>query len=261
MNDTVGTLIAHAYADPETRIGVILGTGTNAAYVEKVNRIPKWKTHYGDASVSTNEMIINIEWGAFDNERVVLPITHYDTQLDRATENHGKQQFEKMISGLYLGEIARLVILDFAHTGELFSGKASPSFNQPYAFETSYMSRIERDHSQDLSDTRALLEDLFEQQSSIEDRQLLKTVCELIGIRAARLSAAAIAGVLSKMNALNGVAVAVDGSVFEHYPHFKNRMHDALRELFGISADNISLALARDGSGVGAALIAAVMGE
>lgn len=38
-------------------------------------------------------------------------------------------------------------------------------------------------------------------------------------------------------------------------------MSDALREIFGVSADNINLCLARDGSGVGAALIAAVMGE
>ena len=55
--------------------------------------------------------------------------------------------------------------------------------------------------------------------------------------------------------------MAIDGSVFEHYPHFKNRTSDALREIFGLSADNITLALARDGSGVGAALIAAVMGK
>ena len=52
-------------------------------------------------------MIINIEWGAFDNEKVVLPVTKYDTRLDRDTENSGKQIFEKMISGMYLGEIAR----------------------------------------------------------------------------------------------------------------------------------------------------------
>ena len=28
-------------------------------------------------------MIVNMEWGAFDNESVVLPITPYDLQLDR----------------------------------------------------------------------------------------------------------------------------------------------------------------------------------
>ena len=51
VNDTVGTLVAHRYADPETGLGVIIGTGTNAAYVEKVPEIPKWKTHFGNAHV------------------------------------------------------------------------------------------------------------------------------------------------------------------------------------------------------------------
>lgn len=53
------------------------------------------------------EMIINIEWGAFDNEKRVLPITKFDKRLDEATENVGCQIFEKMISGLYLGELTR----------------------------------------------------------------------------------------------------------------------------------------------------------
>ena len=120
MNDTVGTLIAHHYQDPSTFVGVIIGTGSNAAYVEKVDKIPKWKTHYNNLPVNTGkifgeliislysgEMIVNIEWGAFDNEKIVLPCTEYDLTLDRATENPGTQIFEKMISGMYLGEIAR----------------------------------------------------------------------------------------------------------------------------------------------------------
>ena len=33
VNDTVGTLMASAYHDQNTRIGLILGTGSNACYV------------------------------------------------------------------------------------------------------------------------------------------------------------------------------------------------------------------------------------
>jgi hexokinase len=36
INDTTGTLIASSYVEPRTRIAVILGTGCNAAYMEKV---------------------------------------------------------------------------------------------------------------------------------------------------------------------------------------------------------------------------------
>jgi hexokinase len=32
VNDTVGTLMARAYSDIRCRVGVILGTGTNACY-------------------------------------------------------------------------------------------------------------------------------------------------------------------------------------------------------------------------------------
>jgi hexokinase len=38
-NDTVGTLVAKSYADPACDLGVILGTGTNACYLEKLSNI------------------------------------------------------------------------------------------------------------------------------------------------------------------------------------------------------------------------------
>ena len=115
----------------------------------------------------------------------------------------------------------------------------------------------QRDHSAELVDTSIVLEGLLGlKRTTLEDRTIVKRVCELVGMRAARLSAAAVGAVISKVNCLDGATVGIDGSVFEHYPHFKNRMLDALVELFGFSAQNITLQLARDGSGVGAALIA-----
>lgn len=90
-NDTVGTLLASAFEKYGVRVGLILGTGTNAAYVE-----PKRK----------NE-IINIEWGAFDKGLPRQP--NVDLIMDSYTPNPGKQYAEKMISGEYLGEMVRLL--------------------------------------------------------------------------------------------------------------------------------------------------------
>lgn len=42
VNDTVGTLAGGRYYNPDVIAAVILGTGTNAAYVERANAIPKW---------------------------------------------------------------------------------------------------------------------------------------------------------------------------------------------------------------------------
>lgn len=42
MNDTVGTLAGGRFTNKDVSIAVILGTGTNAAYVERAQAIPKW---------------------------------------------------------------------------------------------------------------------------------------------------------------------------------------------------------------------------
>ncbi|KAJ3216777.1 hexokinase A [Dinochytrium kinnereticum] len=254
VNDTTGTLISHAYSQPNTCVGVILGTGTNAAYVEQAENIVKLKE-----TVLTNEMVINTEWGAFDEEHIVLPRTKYDLKVDRGSVHPRLQTFEKLISGLYLGEIVRYVMIDLVKTGELFQGVSSPELNTAYKFDTAFMSRIERDHTIDLSDTKIVLEEILGiPKTTRQDRRLVRAVCELVGRRSARLAAAGIAAIVTKINRLDGCTVAIDGSLFELYPHYANRMRDALREILGISAENIVLEQARDGSGQGAALIAAL---
>ena len=42
VNDTIGTLAGGRYYNPDVIAAVILGTGTNAAYVERAHAIPKW---------------------------------------------------------------------------------------------------------------------------------------------------------------------------------------------------------------------------
>jgi hexokinase len=249
VNDTVGTLVTHYYKDSQSYVAIILGTGTNAAYIEKASLIPKWKSDEGI-------VVINTEWGAYGST-ATLPISSYDKMVDRFSENPKKQIYEKMISGMYLGEITRYIILDLVSSGDLFKGNKSDLLDEQHSFLTAHMSRIERDHSLELTDTKIVLEDLMKIPStSYNDRRIVKHMCELVGTRAARLAAAGVAALVTKINKLDGCTVAIDGSLYEHYPHFGNRMRDALRELLGITAENIILEQARDGSGQGAALIA-----
>lgn len=44
MNDAVGALAGARYWDADVMVAVILGTGTNASYVELVDAIPKLQT-------------------------------------------------------------------------------------------------------------------------------------------------------------------------------------------------------------------------
>merc|ERR1711881_588990 len=83
VNDTVGTLMARSYTSPGktgTLLGAIFGTGTNGAYVERLDRCSKLINNSeatGTYDTSTGEMIVNTEWGSFDNSSSVLPDTPY----------------------------------------------------------------------------------------------------------------------------------------------------------------------------------------
>ncbi|KAH8551484.1 hexokinase-domain-containing protein [Umbelopsis sp. PMI_123] len=259
VNDTVGTLLSNAYSKPDTNAGIILGTGSNGAYVEKMSNIQKWK----GGPTSSDEMIINMEFGAFDNERVILPVTPWDNKLDRESINPHKQIFEKMISGMYLGEITRNVLIEWIDRALLFEGYSSKEFNSQWGFETTYMSTIEADQTPNLKQThRVLSSSLNIPNVSEVDCRIVKRVCDLVGTRAARLAAAAIAGIVRQCRSIeNGCDIGIDGSLYEFYPSFEQRIEQGLRELFPNTPDinkKIRLGLAKDGSGVGAALCACV---
>lgn len=100
-------------------------------------------------------------------------------------------------------------------------------------------------------------------QAKREELELVRRLAELIGTRAARLSACGVAAI-SKKKGYKKCHVGADGSVFNKYPHFKARGAQALREILdwpektNQKEDPIEILAAEDGSGVGAALIAAL---
>ncbi|KAI9175523.1 hexokinase [Blastocladiella emersonii ATCC 22665] len=264
VNDTVGTLVAHAYQSPNTVMGVIFGTGTNAAYVEHTSQIPKYIPSPTEKHHHHPQMLINTEWGAFDNEKKVLPLTAIDHALDAASSNPGQQLFEKLISGMYLGEVTRLALLHLIDAGALFGGKLTDELTTPYAFHTAYMSAIEADVTPALSGVAQILTDHFAlAAATLTDRQLVKSLVQQIGTRAARLSAVAVFALLEKMSVPRDnepVVVAMDGSVWLKYPGFQERLRAALRELMGPEkAALVNIETASDGSGAGAGLIAALV--
>ncbi|XVF49100.1 hypothetical protein PTKIN_Ptkin03bG0241400 [Pterospermum kingtungense] len=85
VNDTIGTLAGGRYNYPDVVAAVILGTGTNAAYVERAHAIPKWH----GLLPKSGEMVINMEWGNFRSSH--LPLTEYDLALDAESLNPGEQ--------------------------------------------------------------------------------------------------------------------------------------------------------------------------
>lgn len=245
--------MAYAYKHPNTTMGVIMGTGFNASYYEDMNKVNKWT---GDKN---QEMVINMECGAFDCERRVLPFTKYDNKMDRESVNVHQQLYEKMVAGMYLGEITRNALLDLIDQQFLFNGNSSSELNKMWSFETAYMSTIEIDNTSDLCDTGHILESVLNIDSTtLTDRQIVKKICQAVGLRAARLACCHIAGVMKHTGKVgHECIIAIDGSLFEFYPNFDENMGEALSEVLGEQArSKVTFDLARDGSGLGAAIIA-----
>ncbi|MFH1079452.1 MAG: hypothetical protein V1766_04190 [Pseudomonadota bacterium] len=242
-NDTVGTLVAQSYTDPTCDMGVILGTGTNACYPEDTIRILK---HQG--SGASGEMIVNLEWGGFDKLRTNV----YDRVLDSASHNAGQQKLEKMVSGMYLGEITRLVIIEMIEKGLLFTEKSLPAFSEAYTLTTEHLSIA----AQGLD----FFDDFGLSDVSAADNKTIREICNIVSTRSARIAGAAIAAVIAWMDANfeSSHTVAIDGALFEKYPGFQVNMKDMLFGVLGDRAERIKLELAKDGSGIGSAIIGAV---
>ena len=242
-NDTVGTLVAKGYSDPFCDMGVILGTGTNACYPEKVASIIK-SPELG----SLGEMIVNMEWGGFNQ----LRMNNYDMELDSASINAGIQLLEKMVSGMYLGEIARRIIVDMMNRELLLSGSCQTVFSEEYVLHTEHLSLIAQGF------------DFFTEFGlngvSAVDKQTIQEICRIVSTRSARIAGTAIAAVITWMDEKieSDHTVAIDGALFEKYPGYQENIMEMLQELFGERAKRIKLELIRDGSGIGSGIIGAV---
>lgn len=259
INDTTGTLIASEYSDPETKMGLIFGTGVNAAYFDRIDQIGKMRETVSENLIKTQTPIaINTEYGAFDNEHRYLKRTKYDIYIDENSTRPNQQSYEKMVSGYYLGEILRLVLLDFAIGGMIFKGQDIHKLKIPFIMDASYPARAEEDDYKQLPLIDKIMKTSLGIQTTPCERQLIQEISILIGTRAARLSACAIAAICRKMNIQSGHC-ACDGSVFKKYPFFTMRVENALRGIFDWKQGKeipLKLVAAEDGSGVGAAIVA-----
>ncbi|XP_019587267.2 hexokinase HKDC1 [Rhinolophus sinicus] len=253
VNDTVGTMMTCAYDDPYCEVGVILGTGTNACYMEDMSNIDLVEGDEG-------RMCINTEWGAFGDDGALEDIrTEFDRDLDLGSLNPGKQLFEKMISGLYLGELVRLILLKMAKAGLLFGGRKSSTLLTKGKIETRHVALMEK-YKEGLANTREILTDLGLEPSEA-DCIAVQHVCTIVSFRSANLCAAALAAILTRLRENKKLArlrttVGVDGTLYKIHPQYPKRLHKVVRRL--VPNCDVRFLLSESGSTKGAAMVTAV---
>lgn len=143
VNDSTAALLSEAYLNSSTRFGLILGTGVNIAVHLPVPTIGREK--FGDRPASwfekASHVIVNTELGMFG--KGILPVTKWDIALNESHLRPNFQPLEHLVSGCYLGEVCRLILLEAIDTTGLFGGVVPPSLLLPYSLDTETLSYIE----------------------------------------------------------------------------------------------------------------------
>ncbi|KAF1842490.1 actin-like ATPase domain-containing protein [Cucurbitaria berberidis CBS 394.84] len=269
VNDSSATLLSRAYEDPSTRFAVILGTGFNISVHLPVSSLAttKYKGYPQKWLDEATHVLVNTECSMFGKN--IFPTTRWDDQLNDAHVRPDFQPFEHMISGRYLGEIVRLIIVEAVRTAGLFSGEMPNLLNEPYTLDTGTIAAMEMDGSKHLTNATALFQSnhSLSKPPTYNDIQFVRQISQLVSHRAAAFLATGIHALWALRIESEGLtsasagrtSIGCNGSVIEKYPFFRELCQSHLDELAiasGAEPKSISLEIAMESAIFGAAVAA-----
>lgn len=242
VNDTVATLLAGPSAtgsDPISGyMGLILGTGTNMAYVEQNRNI-------GKIHQQTGSQCVNIESGNFD-----IAGGRLGSEIFASTKDPLHYHFEKMISGAYLGlqcwTLMRHAVID----GHLFSPESVGRLMEQERWTTIQVSKFLTDPATGL---------IGEALVNPADRARMLEIAQAVVEKAAKLTAACITASVLQSGAGIGkekpVALNIDGTTYYQTKGLKEAVERYLqRYLEGRYRRFIRLLHVEDAPTIGAAI-------
>jgi hexokinase len=209
VNDTVATMLAAQYVHGPHSAGVIIGTGTNAACSLALHSKYSHGNDDDDEGGLDNQedvdmVAVNTEWACFGMqpwERVLLPVRDFDQEL--LGQNAGQQPLEKLTSGLFLPVLY-----------ERITGQSLPNGAKD-------LSRLEAEHGDPVA------------------RMLSQRSVEIMAAAILALRDFSHSSVRSFCRALDEHSipdmmefiVAIDGSLFERYHGYSDRLRCLLESL------------------------------
>ena len=200
LNDTVATLLGgkgvYANYKYDSYIGFIYGTGVNTCYIE-------------------DNRIYNLESGGYS----LLKRGQIDILYDEMTNNKGRQYFEKMSSGKYLGDIIYLTILNAYHKSLI---------SEEYYLKLKELKEVE------LATFSMFLENSYNKENQISkiiidnnDRIVTLEIIDALIERAAKICAMKISAIILKTGKGKNIdkpfAIVCEGSTFFKLTGYKNK--------------------------------------
>lgn len=269
INDSSSALLARAYLDPATRLATILGTGMNAAVHLPIDSLSSSKFQSRSPPLGINTHVLtNTELSMFGKN--IFPTTRWDNILNAEHILPDYQPFEYLVSGKYIGEIVRLIIVEATQKAGLFDGLLSPSLkNTPYTIDTKDLAFIDIDTSHGLIASRAL----FHQQHpslhlpSERDIIFIRDVVRRVSTRSITyftVGIHALTALLQRLDTIDmdHITIGCDGSIINKYPGYLERSQAIIDQM--IESDHlhgemrITLERTTDSAVLGAAVAAAM---
>ena len=214
-NDSVATLVSFIYQFQASKgrkaaMGLIVGTGCNATIPLKLSSLHKSKRPDAVSVLPGQDVIdvriaVNTEWsinGSATPLRKLGLISRWDEQLDAAGEKPGFQPLEYMTAGRYLGELGRIMYVEYLTAVAGLPLKSLPSkLRQRFGLTTTFLSRFRpgSSHGPILDQLRSELPTESEQCGfdwTPELASALHKIAQAIELRAAGIIAAATVALL-----------------------------------------------------------------
>ncbi|SPQ25154.1 a5042e4b-8f39-48cd-9026-ba0764251539 [Thermothielavioides terrestris] len=284
-NDAVATLVSFVHRFPakshqKAAMSLIVGTGCNATLPLKLSTLHESKRPAAISVLPGQEapdvkIAVNTEWsikGSAPPLRKLGLICRWDAELDQAGELPGFQPLEYMTAGRYLGELARLIFVDYY--GTILGRRVSNlprRLLQRFGLTTTFISHLYPDSPK--GPMLSQVEQEFPPQDASfrwtsELADALYRIAKAIELRAAGIVAASTVGLLqcaeeiadAPSSGITELAVGYTGGCIQH---FQNYLEDTQRfidrildiEFAGRAHARVLLTPCHDGGITGAGIL------
>ncbi|RYO74903.1 hypothetical protein DL764_010647 [Monosporascus ibericus] len=215
LNDSVATLVSFIYQSREDEthkaaMGLICGTGSNATIslprrMLHRDKLPGKVRGLTDDPVEDLKIAVNTEWSINGSASALHKfglVSKWDRQLDSEGEKPGFQPLEYMTAGRYLGELGRLILLDYLRSHLDYTDEMLPSqLQQRFGLTTTFLSHFRPSEAPTL--LRKLESEFPSSTAKLPFRWsenialVLYEIAKAIETRAAGLVAASVIGLLA----------------------------------------------------------------